>query len=207
MSAEGATKGAELERCTMADYARRIGKSRQYVLKLKEQSRLVLDADGLVIVARTDALIAATRDPSRGGDRTKPAASTAASGGDAAPAAPAPADGLPTELAQVRTYQEAKMLAELERLREMRRERAIAEGLLVERAVVEREAERLARATFERAIAMVDRVAPLLAAAGDVAEVAALLEAEVRSVFADVAQLAQSGVARDRAPCPQPEAA
>jgi hypothetical protein len=101
------------------------------------------------------------------------------------------APGLPLEpqgeLGGTRTLHDAKRLNELEVLRERRRERAIAEGLLVSREAVEREAFRLARSTLDRALGMVDRIAPILAAHNDAAEVATLLEAELRAVFAEIA--------------------
>lgn len=53
------------EKVTQAEYARRRGLSKSYITKLKADGRLVLSADGLVVVDETDALIAETADHTR----------------------------------------------------------------------------------------------------------------------------------------------
>lgn len=54
---------------SQADYARRRGVSEAMISKYKDQDRLVM-VDGMVDIEESDKLIAATQDPSRGGDRT-----------------------------------------------------------------------------------------------------------------------------------------
>jgi FtsZ-binding cell division protein ZapB len=52
---------------TKANYARHIGKSRQYVNELVRNGRTVQNANGLILVAETDALVFETSDPSKVG--------------------------------------------------------------------------------------------------------------------------------------------
>lgn len=50
---------------TQSEFAALIGKDKSYVTRLKQAGRLVLTAEGLVDVEKSQALIAATADPSR----------------------------------------------------------------------------------------------------------------------------------------------
>ena len=50
---------------TQAEFAALLGKDKSYVTRLKQAGRLVITADGLVDVEKSQALIAATADPSR----------------------------------------------------------------------------------------------------------------------------------------------
>ena len=52
---------------TKANYARHIGKSRQYVNELVRNGRTVQNSQGLILVAETDALVFETSDPSKVG--------------------------------------------------------------------------------------------------------------------------------------------
>ena len=52
---------------TKANYARHIGKSRQYVNELVRNGRVVQNSQGLILVAETDALVFETSDPSKVG--------------------------------------------------------------------------------------------------------------------------------------------
>ncbi len=50
---------------TQSDFAALIGNDKSYISRLKQAGRLVLTADGMVDVEKSQALIAATADPSR----------------------------------------------------------------------------------------------------------------------------------------------
>lgn len=171
-----------------AEYARARGYSDSYVSKLGRQGRLVLDAQGLVLVHATDALIAKVRDPARGGDRTKGDA------GDGA-AAPGAAAASGPDLTRPRTYEdearrEKAAKAEMAEIA-LRKER----GELVERREVERAAFNLGRAALDGLLAMSDRVTPQIVAmapGADAPRVFALLDAEVRKLCAKVVEAARA---------------
>jgi hypothetical protein len=173
-----------------AEYARMRGVSDAYVSRLGKRGRLVLDADGRVIVAATDALIAQTRDPTRGGDRTGKHAAAAA-GASAVPAGATTAASPPqrpaTQSIASLSLQDVIRLEKIEKLREKRRENALEEGLLCRRDEVEAEAFARARQAQEALMAIPDRLAAQLAGESDPAAVYALLEAELRRVVTTIA--------------------
>lgn len=166
------------ERVTQTEYAQLRGYSKSYVSKLKNQQRLVLDDDGLVLVAQTDAVVAALRDPTRGGDRTgkrrrreAPAAPVAAPAANRGPAG----DG---EL----SYTDAARQEKIERTRLLQLEIAEKAGAMVPRAMVDAEAFRRGRHGVEALMAIKDRLSARLAVETDPAKIEVMLDAELRRV-------------------------
>lgn len=71
----GSVPVAELKpSMSVAEYASHRGCSDSYVRRMRREDRLVLTKSGAIDVAASDASLANTGDPLRGGDRTKPAA-------------------------------------------------------------------------------------------------------------------------------------
>lgn len=50
---------------TQSDFAKSIGKTRQYITKLKKEGKIVFNADNLVDVSKTNALLKKMSDPTR----------------------------------------------------------------------------------------------------------------------------------------------
>lgn len=152
---------------TRAEYAQYRGVSAPQVTQYGDSGRLVETDDGLIDVAATDALLAASLDPLRGGDRTgkheRPEQTNAAA------------------LLEARTQREralaAKAALEAEQLA----------GRLVSVAEVEREAFTAARQAQEALLAIPDRLASLLAAESEPAKVHDLLSEEIRRVVSAIA--------------------
>lgn len=199
----------EPERCSKAEYARLRGVSDSYVSKLHHKHRLVLDARGLVIVKSTDTLVAASRDPTRGGDRTgkharRDAERAAAPSPTAAPAEPqtsGPAGAAPQTQGDpdAMTLTEAARAEKIERTRSLRLDNAVKAGELVRKDAVEAEAFRCARQAQELLMALRDRLVPLLAAESDEHAIGTLLDAEFRHVLAVIAAVTPAAEVREGA--------
>jgi hypothetical protein len=159
---------------TQAEFARRRGVSRATVTEYKGKGLLVMTEAGLVDVAASEERLAASLDPSRGGDRThkKPPASNKPDGRFMAAR---------TEEMEVKTARQRLALAQ-------------EAGLLVEKAAVERTAFTLARTAQEAFIAIPDRLATSLAAESDPAEIHKLLSAEIRAVCQHLAKATTTAV-------------
>jgi len=176
----------EPERCSKAAYARLRGISRSYVSRLGHKHRLVLDERGLVVVASTDALVRAVRDPTRGGDRSGKNTGALAA---ACPehTAPIPAGATPTlqggDLNSM-SLTEATRAQKIEQTRLLQLDVAERSGQLVRRDVVEAETFRRARQAQEALMAMRERLAPLLAIESNEHAIENLLDAELRQVIA-----------------------
>jgi len=144
----------------------------------------VLDDRGLVVVDVTDRLVAATRDPTRGGDRTgKHAARSAVI------AAPLHAGATPTNLAAGTEaaapptwFADSKLAESRERAALLRLDRLEREGRLVDRGEVDRAVRLLARAALESLMSIADRLASQLAAESDADKIRALIDAEARHI-------------------------
>jgi hypothetical protein len=139
------------------------------VTEYKHKGLLVLTDDGLVDVAASEARLADTLDPVRGGDRT---------GAKKQPAA----DG---RLAQARVEEtelrNAKLRLELDKMA----------GTLVDKEGVKVAGFTLAREAQEKLLAIADRLAPLLAAESDPAKVHAMMSKELRLVAQSIAKAAR----------------
>lgn len=97
---------------TQADYARHRGVSRPYVHRLYHEGALVLNADGTINVAASDAALAAAHDPTRGGKGgggilTRAARAEAEEGAASLPEVPNPADSV-SESKRLSAYYKAK---------------------------------------------------------------------------------------------------
>ena len=152
---------------TRAEYARHRGVSAPTVTQFGHEGRLVETDDGLVDVAATDALLASSLDPLRGGDRTGKREQ--------------PAQGNAAAYLEAKTQRERAMAAkatlEAEQLA----------GRLVSVAEVEGAAFTAARQAQEALLAIPDRLASLLAAESEPAKVHDLLSEEIRRVVSAIA--------------------
>jgi hypothetical protein len=178
-----------LERCSKAEFARMRGYSTSYVSRLHRKHRLVLDKDGLVVVASTDKLIEATRDPTRGGDRTGKHARIGTTAAGAGESLTAPAGVSPTSpaVADQMSLADAARAEKIERTNLLRLQVAEQAGQLVRRDVVEAEAFRRGRQAQDLLMALRDRMPPLLAIENDERAIGVLLETEFRQVIAIIA--------------------
>lgn len=181
----------EPEVCSKTEYAELRGVSTSYVSKLGRQQRLVLDSLGRIVVKRTDALVAATRDPTRGGDRTGKHARRIAQEAASTPQMPGDARmpeqggntrrGVPAAFEAV-SLSEATRAEKVERTRLLQLDVAAKAGQLVRRDVVESETFQRARQGQEALMALKDRLIPLLAVESDERAIESLLDAEFRHI-------------------------
>jgi hypothetical protein len=186
-----------------AEYARMRGVSDAYVSKLRRKGRLVLTDDGRVRVAESDALIARTRDPSRGGKRSPgelgaplstPAAAWTAKPEASAPepldepaGPPASEGGAVGGVVNAATYAEAQRLHKIELVRKTRLANAKEAGALVLADEVRRLAFNRSRAAQAALLSIPDRLCLSLAAEAAPDRCHALLLAEMRKVCGELA--------------------
>lgn len=191
----------EVQGVTRAEFARLRGCSAPYVTKLGHQGRLVLTASGLIDVAKTVALLDATDDPARGGDRTgKAAPAPTPPAAPAAPAARVPAaaagGGVPVPASQPQAtapgdspaYRNAATRERIAKARLAELELAEKAGNLVRRDEVEAAVFGLARQAQEALDGIADRLSTQLAAESDPARVHKMLSAELRQVKQQLAE-------------------
>lgn len=141
---------------TTAEFAAHRGVTPRMVSKYRKAGRLVLHEDGRIVVHASDALLARTLHPSKGGDRSQ-AASPAKTPreGDSLPRRPPPGERIDLAAETARERRAKADLAELE-LAAKRRE-------LVARTAVESLVRGLAVAAREALLALPGRIAPELA--------------------------------------------
>lgn len=180
---------------TVAEYAVHRGVSDSYVRRLRREARLVTGQGKLIDVAASDALLEATTDPLRGGDRTGKDGSAAAADG-AAPGVPTTAvgsffDGVDLREAMRRERLAKAQLAELE-LGEQARQ-------LTRVKHVDREVFTLVRQALERMRTIGSRLRGKLAAESDPRACEALIDAEVRQVADDMQAAARALFAGEQA--------
>lgn len=179
---------ATTEYVKQAEFARRRGVSRATVTEYKAKGLLVMTDDGLVDVAASEARLAASLDPVRGGDRT---------GAKKQPSADSRLAAARAEEAELRS---ARLRMELEK----------AAGNLVDADGVRRVGFTLARDAQEKLLAIADRLSSQLAVVSDAAKVHDMLTKELRLVCQELAKDArerivglQSGSAAERASAPE----
>lgn len=164
------------------DYAAHRKCSARYVRRLRKDGRLVYTRGGLIDAAATDALLAATSDPLRGGNRMQ------AAGSDSGALQP---DGKESAIepgslrhAMQRERAARAGIAELE-LGELA-------GDLVRRKLAERATFTLVRQALERMRSMGSRLRTRLAAESDPRECEAILDKEIREISEDMQTAADS---------------
>ena len=170
-----------LPELSQKDFAALRGVSEPMVVKWKRKGRLVMSEDGKrVRVAESIALLEATRDPGRGGDRTGKAAAAP----QGAASAPVPPDG--SDL----NYQ--REAARDKRASAMQRELELAEkaGALVVSVDVEHRIAGHVRAATDYLASSRRRIAPTLALEADARKVEQLLEERDREFCTKLAALA-----------------
>ena len=185
----GFIRGAVVTELTKSEYATARGWSPAYVSKLIRQGRVVLTKDGKVNVEATDRLIANTRDPARGGDRSLPF--TGAPAGE--PAAQALTKPLARGDEGDSAYREAARRERIAKARLAELELAEAAGQLVRTDQVERVLFGLARQTMDALLALPDRLCDALAVEKDPFKCKALLDAEMRAVVKQMTEAAVVG--------------
>lgn len=176
-----------------AEFARRQGWAKSYVTKLKREGRLVFAADGGVDEAASRARIAATAAHTRPDVAARAAAGRAPgaglpfTGADQAVNDAAATDPAGDTAADTAASAHESESVRLRRLREgLRREAGLIElgllcGELLARDDVDLEWSRLGVGLRANLEAVVERLAPLLAAAPDRAQAQALIDAEMRA--------------------------
>lgn len=161
---------------TQSEFSALLGKNKSYVTRLKQAGRLVLTADGQVDVEKSQALIAATADPSRSAAVEARANETMRQ-----ERAPAQQDAIGNSFQTFKTVNEKyKALA-------AKLEYEQASGKLVDAGEARMFAADLA-ATFRGALEILpDRLAPELVPMADTETIRALLVESFEQVLTDLA--------------------
>ena len=173
---------------TVAEYAVHRSCSDSYVRRMRREGRLVITKDKLIDVAASDARLAATTDPLRGGDRTTPAGEDQEVGGDVFRVA---AGDVSLREAMRRERLARARLAELELGEEAKQLARVKD--------VQRDVFTLARQALERLRSIPSRLRNALAAETDPRACEALLDAEVAQVCAELQKAAQAVAAAEAA--------
>lgn len=161
---------------TQSEFAALIGKDKSYVTRLKQAGRLVVAVDGLVDVEKSQALIAATADPSR-----------AAAVEQRANQQMGKERAMQPESAVGNSYQAAKAVNEKYKALTAKLEYEKASGKLVEAEAARLFAADLA-ATFRAALEVLpDRLAPELVPLRETEAVRAVLVESFGQVLTDLA--------------------
>lgn len=173
---------------TTAEYASHRGCSDSYVRRMRRENRLVLGDGELIDVAASDARLAATTDPVRGGDRTGKAPPAHAGAGPDAPVATVLPlnEGVDLREAMRRERLARARLAELELGEEAKQ--------LVRVKEVDRDVFTLARQALERLRTIPGRLRGQLAATSDPHVCESLLAAEVAKVCEEMQKAAHAMV-------------
>lgn len=205
------------ERCTQAEYARHRGVDPSLISRWAKQHKIVLDANGKVVVDRSDALLAAVLHPTKGGGRGKRRDATGDDSRNRSQALPTPISGdaeahTPDSApppagagqgaqagASALSVAEATRAEKIVRTRILLLEEAEKAGALVRRDVVEAETFKRARQAQELLMALKDRLVPLLAAENDEHAIDTLLDAELRQVIAVIGGARTDNVALEDA--------
>lgn len=180
---------------TKSEFAASRGWSKPYVSKLVKLGRLVLTPDGRVDVTATDALLAETADPSKGGvtqrheqERIAKGVTSHIQAGAALTEHPEPVTGKP-DFQKARAHREhyLSLLAEDEYLKQ--------HGLLAEVPAVENAAFATGRMLRDLLLGLPKQISPELAALSDPWEVERLLTSGLRRVLEDAERVSSSDLA------------
>lgn len=167
---------------TQSEFAAILGKDKSYVTRLKQAGRLVM-SDGLVDVEKSQALIAATADPSRNATALLPASDQQQSGLDSR-----------NETHVGDSYQTSKAVNEKYKALTAKLEYERASGKLVEADAVRLFAADLG-ATFRGALEILpDRIAAELVPLSDIDAVRAVLVEAFEQVLLDLSQKIEKGL-------------
>lgn len=170
---------------TQSEFAAILGKDKSYVTRLKQAGRLVLTADGLVDVEKSQALIAATADPSR---NAAVEARTDAQINQARAPSTNSGQAPPSQESSVgNSFQAAKAVNEKYKALTAKLEYERASGKLVDADEARLFAADLA-ATFRGALEILpDRLAPELVPLNETETIRALLVEQFEQVLTDLA--------------------
>lgn len=165
---------------SVAEYALHRACSDSYVRRLRRQGRLVLQ-DGQIDVAASDAVLDATTDPTRGGDRTAPAPAESGHDGDQPPPIGA----------GVISLREAMRRERLAKAKTAELELGERSGELTRVRDVDRDVFTLARQAMQRMLTMGGKLRQALAAETDPAACQKLIDDEVRQIADDMQKAAR----------------
>lgn len=166
---------------TVPEYAAHRGCSDSYVRRLRREARLVLDEDGLIDVAKSDAMLDNSTDPLRGGNRSGKGDQELPRDDQAAAARVATGDV---------SLREAMRRERLARARLAELELGEESGDLIRKPAAARDVFTLARQAMERLQALPSLLRGRMAAEGDPAACEALLRAEVDKVCEEMRRAA-----------------
>lgn len=159
---------------SQAEYARRIGKSRQYVCKLVKLGKLPVLANGRIDPQKADAVLAGSRDPARQVDHN--------------PLQPVDRVDVNRPKSRIKTFHEAR--TEREKVRLLLDKAALEErlGQLVRREEVKRAAAEAGRQFMTLLLGWPSKLAPMLAHETDERRVYELLMREAKDLVGDYLQ-------------------
>lgn len=172
---------------TKANYARHIGKSRQYVNELVRNGRTVQNANGLILVAETDALVFETSDPSKVGVVERHAIERAEKQDTEITAA----DLKP--IGNIPAFQESKARKEFYAAENAEIEYKKAKGELLVAEDVVQVIYKVMIAIRTRIEALPDRLSVMLAAESDAARVKSMLTEEFEHALTELSNLKKLG--------------
>lgn len=165
---------------TQAEFAKLLGKDKSYVTRLKQAGRLVMTADGLVDVEKSQALIAATSDPSRNAPASLPVSDQQHTANNE------------THIGD--SYQTSKAVNEKYKALTAKLEYERASGKLVEAEAVRLFAADLG-ATFRGALEILpDRISAELVPLSDIDAIRAVLVEAFEQVLLDLSQKIEKGL-------------
>lgn len=161
---------------SQADYARHRGKSRQYINRMVQAGRIPLEAGGLVDVAKADAAMAATADPSRGAGGRH---AMSVEGRSPPPQAPPPAP-VPRVVSDFERVKTADAMLQMKQ-REVRYRKEVGE--LVDREATIAEQFTAARRVRDAVMGIVPVISMRLVGIADVADVRRILAEALREAL------------------------
>jgi len=176
---------------TQSAYAVHRGVSRQLISRWARAGRLAM-AGGLVHVAKSDAILAADLDPTKGGRNGKPERRRDAPAADAQAAAPAAEEQPQGHPVILDGYNKARALREGWAARQAEVAYRQTVGDLVEREAYRRGLLANLGPTIQRFRAMPARLSTRLAAETDVRKVESMLDQEIAALCEDVARYAST---------------
>lgn len=171
---------------TKAEFSRRQGWAKSTATRYAQQGKLVLDEGGLVNVLESEALLVASRDPSKDRVRARHERERAARElrADGAPDALRVDPSDPT----FRAIQKSRAQSEAAKASILQMELAERQGKLVDADKVQRAVFAGIRGIRNRTQQIATRLAPLLAAESDPVKIEGMIEVEVRRIFEDAAR-------------------
>jgi hypothetical protein len=179
-----------MELLSKSEFAARMGWSKPYVSKLAKQERLVLDEDGRVDVAATQALLKESADPSKTGVSDRHQRDRVEKGVGVHVAADAPVTATALEVpAAGFDFQKSRAQREFYLAALAENEARKSSGELVERQAVENAAFATGRMLRDLLLGLPKQISPGLSAINDPWELERQLTTHLRRVLDDASRL------------------